>query len=149
MTKSKYTVAILLPYKEIYSTKFSGAASIWVKDYLKKSSLKTKTLIYGYLDKNLKPLTPNFRNLLIKKTIFSKSKSYAKNFLNECKNKEFDIIEIQTVNVNPTTTHVFLQQKLAIITEHVSRPILMRILYSIVGTIYNHAMTGRQHIIAA
>ena len=61
----------------------------------------------------------------------------------------FDIIEIQTVNVNPTTTHVFLQQKLAIITEHVSRPILMRILYSIVGTIYNHAMTGRQHIIAA
>ena len=94
MTKSKYTVAILLPYKEIYSTKFSGAASIWVKDYLKKSSLKTKTLIYGYLDKNLKPLTPNFRNLLIKKTIFSKSKSYAKNFLNECKNKEFDIIEI-------------------------------------------------------
>ena len=94
MRKSKHTVAILLPYKEIYSTKFSGAASIWVKDYLKKSSLKTKTLIYGYLDKNLKPLTPNFRNLLIKKTIFSKSKSYAKNFLNECKNKEFDIIEI-------------------------------------------------------
>ena len=94
MTKSKYSVAILLPYKEIYSTKFSGAASIWVKDYLRKSSLKSKTLIYGYLDKNLKPLTENFKNLFIQKTIFSKSKNYAKNFLTECKNKKFDIIEI-------------------------------------------------------
>ena len=47
MSKSKYTAAILLPYKEIYSSNFSGAASIWVKDYLKKSSLKKKLL---YMD---------------------------------------------------------------------------------------------------
>ena len=40
MRKSKHTVAILLPYKEIYSTKFSGAASIWVNDYLSLSNLK-------------------------------------------------------------------------------------------------------------
>ena len=94
MSKSKYTAAILLPYKEIYSSNFSGAASIWVKDYLKKSSLKKKTLVYGYLDKKLKPLTDNFRNLLIKRTIFSKSKKYAENFLSECKKRNFDIIEI-------------------------------------------------------
>ena len=94
MKSKKKSVAILLPYKEIYSTKFSGAASIWVKDYLRKSSLRNCTLIYGYLDKKLKPLTPNFKNLLFDKTIFSKSKKYAENFLYECKNKNFDIIEI-------------------------------------------------------
>ena len=94
MKSKKKSVAILLPYKEIYSTKFSGAASIWVKDYLRKSSLRNSTLIYGYLDKKLKPLTPNFKNLLFDKTIFSKSKKYAENFLYECKNKNFDIIEI-------------------------------------------------------
>ena len=94
MKKNKPEIAILLPYKEIYSTNFSGAASIWVKDYLKKSNLAKKTVVYGYLDKKLKPLTKNFKNLLIKRTIFSKSKKYAQNFLDECKKNNFDIIEI-------------------------------------------------------
>ena len=85
MKKTKYSIAILLPYKEIYSTNFSGAASIWVKDYLRKSLLTKKTVVYGYLEEKLKPLTKNFKNLFFKKTIFSKSKSYAQNFLNDCK----------------------------------------------------------------
>ena len=91
---NKKNIAILLPYKEIYSTNFSGAASIWVKDYLKKSLLTNKTLVYGYLEKKLKPLTKNFKNLSLKKTFFSKSKKYAEDFLTECKNHKFDIIEI-------------------------------------------------------
>ncbi len=94
MKKKIKSIAILLPYKEIYSKNFSGAASIWVKDYLGKSLLTKKTLVYGYLEKRIKPLTSNFKNLFFKKTIFSKSKSYAQNFLNDCKNKKFDIIEI-------------------------------------------------------
>ena len=44
-------IAILLPYKEKYSENQAGAASIWVKDYLKLSKLKHKTLVYGNLDK--------------------------------------------------------------------------------------------------
>ena len=94
MIKKKNRIAILLPYKEIYSTNFSGAASIWVKDYLRKSSLSDKTIVYGYLKKKLSPLTKNFKNLLIKKTFFSKSKKYAENFLNQCNENNFDIIEI-------------------------------------------------------
>ena len=94
MKKNKHSIAILLPYKEIYSKNFSGAASIWVKDYLKKSLLTKKTIVYGYLGKKLKPLTKNFNNLFFKKTIFSKSKSYAQNFLNDCKENNYDIIEI-------------------------------------------------------
>ncbi len=94
MKKTKYSIAILLPYKEIYSTNFSGAASIWVKDYLRKSFLTKKTVVYGYLEEKLKPLTKNFKNLFFKKTIFSKSKSYAQNFLNDCKKNNYDIIEI-------------------------------------------------------
>ena len=90
----KQKIAILLPYKEIYSTTLSGAASIWVKDYLRKSSLSAKTFVYGYLDKRLKPLTKNFKNLIINRTVFSKSKSYAEKFLAECKNIKFDIVEI-------------------------------------------------------
>ena len=92
--KLKYKIAILLPYKEIYSANFSGAASIWVKDYLRKSTLAKSTMVYGYLKGKLKPLTKNFKNLLIKNTFFSKSKKYAENFLSECKKSNFDIIEI-------------------------------------------------------
>mgnify|MGYP001256136877 CR=1 FL=1 len=94
MIKKRNRIAILLPYKEIYSTNFSGAASIWVKDYLRKSSLSDKTIVYGYLKNKLSPLTKNFKNLLIKKTFFSKSKKYAENFLNQCNENNFDIIEI-------------------------------------------------------
>ena len=37
----KNKVAILLPYKENYNVDKAGAASIWVKDYLKTSKLKS------------------------------------------------------------------------------------------------------------
>ena len=40
-------IAILLPYKEKFTNKDAGAASIWVKDYLKKSKLSNKTIVYG------------------------------------------------------------------------------------------------------
>ena len=50
-------ISIILPYKEIYSENFAGAASIWVKDYVLQSKLSKETLIYGNLEKNLKPLT--------------------------------------------------------------------------------------------
>ena len=94
MKKNKRSIAILLPYKEIYSPSHSGAAGIWVKDYLSKSTLSDKTTIYGYLNSKLKPLTKNFKSLFIKKTFFSKSKSYAANFFKEYQKNKFDIIEI-------------------------------------------------------
>ena len=53
-------IAILLPYKENFTESNAGAASIWVKDYLNKSSLKSRSTVYGYLSDNLKPLLKNF-----------------------------------------------------------------------------------------
>ena len=44
-------IAILLPYKENFTENNAAAASIWVKDYLSKSKLKNKTLVYGNLKK--------------------------------------------------------------------------------------------------
>ena len=56
-------IAILLPYKENFTENNAAAASIWVKDYLSKSKLKSKTLVYGNLKKGNKPLLNNFKNL--------------------------------------------------------------------------------------
>ena len=53
-------IAILLPYKEKYTLRDAAAASIWVKDYLKKSKLKKDTLVYGNLNPSTKPLTKNY-----------------------------------------------------------------------------------------
>ena len=72
----KKKIAIILPYKEIYSPTLAGAASIWVKDYNKKSSLKNETIIYGNLPSKLKPISNNFFNIKLKKSIFSKNKEY-------------------------------------------------------------------------
>ena len=41
----KKKIAIILPYKEIYSDNFAGAASIWVRDYNFLSSLSKETII--------------------------------------------------------------------------------------------------------
>ena len=78
-------IAILLPYKENFTENNAGAASIWVKDYLNKSKLKKRTIVYGNLEKN-KPLLKNFKNLSlsdsISKKIFPILKNYIKNILN-------------------------------------------------------------------
>ena len=52
----KNKISIILPYKEMYSDNFAGAASIWVKDYILQSKLSKETLVYGNLENNLKPL---------------------------------------------------------------------------------------------
>jgi len=90
----KKKIAILLPYKEKYTLDQAAAASIWVKDYLKHSLLKNKTLIFGNLNKKDKPITNNFINLDISNTKFKKNYFYTKKFLNEFYKYNFDIIEI-------------------------------------------------------
>ena len=79
-------IAILLPYKENFTENNAGAASIWVKDYLNKSKLKEKTIVYGNLEKNKRPLLKNFKNLTLNdsfiKKIFLIQKSYIKSILN-------------------------------------------------------------------
>jgi len=88
----KNKIAILLPYKENYTLPKAGAASIWVKDYLKLSKLKHETVVFGNLEKQFKPLTDNFINLDIKRNILSKNIFYTKQFYNHYLEKKFQII---------------------------------------------------------
>ena len=69
-------IAILLPYKEIYSENLAGAASIWVKDYMKYSKLSSDTLIFGNLAKKFKPISKNFVNINITNVLFSKRRFF-------------------------------------------------------------------------
>ncbi len=87
-------VAIILPYKEIYSENHAGAASIWVKDYDNLSRLSKLTKIFGNLEKKIKPLTKNFKNININKTTFSKTKQYINFFYKDFLKNDYEIIEI-------------------------------------------------------
>ena len=89
----KKKIAILLPYKEKYTLNESAAASIWVKDYLKKSNLENQTLVFGNLSKNKPPLTSNFINLDIESVKFKKNYFYTKRFLDKC--NEFNFLFIK------------------------------------------------------
>ena len=90
----KKKIAIVLPYKEIFSKNYAGAASIWVKDYNDLSKLSGETLIYGNLSKKLKPITKNFKNINLKPSFFSKNKIYINSFYKDYLKNNFDIIEI-------------------------------------------------------
>ena len=88
----KNRIAILLPYKENYNINKAGAASIWVKDYLKLSRLNNQTIVYGNLDKKFKPLTKNFRNLDISSTVLSKNIFYTNHLYRQYLKNNFSII---------------------------------------------------------
>ena len=87
-------IAILLPYKEKYTSNEAAAASIWVKDYLNGSSLKKNTLVFGDLGKNKRPITKNFKNLDISKVNFRKNYSYTRKFYKLNDKYKFEIVEI-------------------------------------------------------
>ena len=88
----KNRIAILLPYKENFTINNSGAASIWLKDYLIKSKLKSQTTIYGYLKKDKTPLMSNFKNLDISNVIISKNINYTHKLYVEYLKNKFKII---------------------------------------------------------
>ena len=90
----KKNIAIILPYKEIYSKNYAGAASIWLKDYNDKSSLSNKTIIYGNLKKGLKPITKNFKNIKLSNIAFSKTRQYINYFYKDYLKYKYEIIEI-------------------------------------------------------
>ena len=57
MKKDK--IAILLPFKDHFTNSKAGSASIWVKDFNKKSIFKNQMKIFGN--------TPNLNDLISKK----------------------------------------------------------------------------------
>ena len=105
----KKDIAILLPYKERYTLKESAAASIWVKDYLKKSTYNNRTLVFGNLLKKQKPLTKNFINLNIQNIKLKKNYFYTKKFFDKFTKYNFKIIEIHN---RPESLIFFLKKKI-------------------------------------
>jgi glycosyltransferase involved in cell wall biosynthesis len=89
-------IATILPYKENYITSKAQAAAIWVCDFFKYSEFKNTNFIFGntsgrdYLTKNY--INININNL--KSKLSSSTNEYCKNFIEETKNSNFDIIEI-------------------------------------------------------
>jgi len=92
-------IAILLPFKDTYTKDKAGSASIWVKDFIKKSKFRNKISVYGYIKNLVK------KNLINKKHyininynfdyfIGSKNKKYVQIFNKLIKKKKFDIVEL-------------------------------------------------------
>ena len=103
----KKKIAILLPYKEKYTSADAAAASIWVKDYLKTSALNEKTLVFGNLPESKKPLTKNFININLTNVRFKKNYFYTRKFYENHKKYKFEVIEIH----NRPESLVFLLKK--------------------------------------
>ena len=51
MKKDK--IAILLPFKDHFTNSNAGSASIWVKDFNKKSKYKNEIVIFGNTPKKI------------------------------------------------------------------------------------------------
>ena len=88
-------IAILLPYKENFSSEYAGAVSIFINDTVLKSKYKKTTHVYGNTDFK-KDLLKNYINLSLnkKRLIESSSDFYVDNFVKKINVINSDIIEI-------------------------------------------------------
>ncbi len=87
-------IAILLPYKEDYTQKYSGAVSIHVSNLLNHSKYKKYTFVYGNT-KRKQFLSKNFINIKINSNILSSNnKKYLSKFIDLNIDSIPDIIEI-------------------------------------------------------
>jgi len=87
-------IVTLLPYKEDYTPRYSGAVSIHVSNLIKFSKFKKSIYVYGNTS-NRKFLSGNYRNVEIKKSLLkSNNKAYLEKFIKLNINNPPDIIEI-------------------------------------------------------
>ena len=87
-------ISVLLPFKEDYTAKYSGAVSIHVSNLFNYSKYKKSISIFGNT-KNNKYLTKNYFNIKIKKTVLtSNNRKYLTKFINIHKDNLPEIIEI-------------------------------------------------------
>ena len=87
-------IAILLPYKEDYTQKYSGAVSIHVSNLLDHSLFKQTTFVYGNTNRK-QFLSSNFINIKINSNILSSNnRKYLSKFIDLNKKEIPHIIEI-------------------------------------------------------
>ena len=96
MQKNILKIATILPYKENYSKTKAAAASLWVYDFFRHSTLKKNNYIFGSTDTK-DYLSNNYINISIK-NLSSKFSSTTNHYCNELikkiDGKKFDIVEI-------------------------------------------------------
>ena len=88
------SIAILLPFKENYSSNQAGAVSLFINDIDKKSKFRNHCKIYGSTNtKNF--LSNNYVNIKINKSYFKSSNvTYVKEFLKIIDKEKTRIIEV-------------------------------------------------------
>ena len=89
-------IASILPYKENYTKKGSGAVSLWISDFMRNSIYKKNTYIIGST-KNKNYLTNNYINININSNnskFISTTKEYSNKIIDRIKKLNFDIIEL-------------------------------------------------------
>ena len=92
-------IAILLPFKDTYTKDKAGSASIWVKDFIKKSKFRDRISVYGYIKDLFKVNLINKKHYIninynFDYFIGSKNKKYVQIFNKLIKKKKFDIVEL-------------------------------------------------------
>jgi len=103
-------IATILPYKENYTYSKAAAASLWVCDFYKYSTLKKNNFVFGSTDTN-DYLTKNYINIKlinIKSKFSSSTIQYCNNLIKKIEGKNFDIIEIH----NRPLVYKYLNQHL-------------------------------------
>jgi len=106
----KKQIAILLPYKDHYTNIKAGSASIWVKDFNKRSVYKNNISVFGNTD-NLKDIIDKqiYINLSVSSLkIGSKNISYVEEFIKYIETYNYKLIEIHN---RPSYVHHFLKRK--------------------------------------
>ena len=108
---SKKKIAILLPFKDNFTNSKAGSASIWVKDFNKKSLYKNQIAIFGNTDDSYDLIdNKNYINLSLSKlTIGSKNILYVKEFIKHYLKHKFDLIEIHN---RPSYVHQLIENKI-------------------------------------
>ena len=92
----KTNIGVLLPFKDHFTNSKAGSASIWVKDFNKKSKYKKNIYVCGNTD-NLNDLInkKNYLNINFSKSTFkSKNISYVDEFIKLHNKYNFKLIEI-------------------------------------------------------
>ena len=102
-------IAILLPFKDHFTNSKAGSASIWIKDFNKRSKYKKNIKIFGNTDE-LEDLIDkkNYINISFNTYTFkSKNISYLDEFIKHNNKYKFDLIEIHN---RPSYVHHLIKK---------------------------------------
>ena len=92
----KKKIFIILPHKDQFTKKYAGSASIWVKDFFKKSKFKKNIKIFGSTnDTKSIYVKKNYFNIEIPRIkILSKTEYYTNKLIDYCLKDKPSVIEI-------------------------------------------------------